>query len=119
MQVQPNPLSVTCPSRDLLDLIGDRWTLLVMMVVGQGVRRNGELKRRIGGISQKMLTQTLRLLERNGLVRRIDLRTVPPHVEYELTGLGSSLREAIVPLDAWIVANTHAVEAAKASLAAT
>lgn len=89
-----------------------------MLVVGNGLRRNGELKRTIGGISQKMLTQTLRLLEANGLVRRIDFQTVPPHVEYELTSLGQSLAEAMRPLHHWVDARFGEVQAARARFAA-
>ena len=89
----------------------------MMLVVGQGVRRNGELKRRIGGISQKMLTQTLRLLEANGMVARHDFQTVPPHVEYELTPLGESLAEAMRPLHLWVDARFGEVQAARAAFA--
>jgi DNA-binding HxlR family transcriptional regulator len=113
-----DPLAPDCPSRQLLDLIGDRWSLLVMMVVGQGVRRNGEMKRMIGGISQKMLTQTLRLLEAHGLVQRHDFQTVPPHVEYELTPLGHSLRAAMQPLHDWVETRFDEVQAARAAFAA-
>lgn len=88
-----------------------------MLVVGGGIRRNGALKRRITGISQKMLTQTLRLLEANGLVRRIDFQTVPPHVEYELTPLGQSLEQALRPLYAWIDRHFADVQAARRDFA--
>ncbi len=97
-----DPCKSDCPSRDLLDLIGDRWSLLILLVIGQGVNRNGALKRRIGGISQKMLTQTLRALEANGLVARHDFATVPPHVEYALTPMGISLQHALGPMFHWI-----------------
>ncbi len=97
-----DPCEAGCPSRGLLDLIGDRWSLLVMLVIAQGTHRNGELKRRIQGISQKMLTQTLRALEVNGLVERRDFGTVPPHVEYSLTPLGISLEHALTPLFQWV-----------------
>lgn len=113
-----DPCEAHCPSRDLLDLIGDRWSLLILLVVGQGVRRNGELKRRIGGISQKMLTQTLRALEANGLVARHDFATVPPHVEYELTPLGVSLGDALGPLFQWIEGSYPAVVQARTTFAA-
>ena len=103
-----DPCAAHCPSRDLIDLVGDKWTLLVMRAVGEGIRRNGELKRRIEGISQKMLTQTLRGLERNGLVARTDLQTVPPHVEYRLTALGASLGTALSGIDRWLEANIDA-----------
>ncbi len=94
-----------CPSRAILELIADKWTLLIMPALGHGPVRNGELLRTIGGVSQKMLTQTLRTLESNGLVRRIDHMEVPPRVEYELTELGRSLAETIKKLEGW--AETH------------
>ncbi len=97
-----DPCDAGCPSRELLDLIGDRWSLLVMLVIAQGAHRNGELKRRVQGISQKMLTQTLRALEVNGLILRKDFGTVPPHVEYSLTPLGISLEHALTPLFHWV-----------------
>ena len=112
-----DPCDAGCPSRDILDLIGDRWSLLLLLVIAQGHHRNGELKRRIGGISQKMLTQTLRALEANGLVERRDFQTVPPHVEYHLTLLGQSLGEAVGPLFGWIEREFDAVVAARAAFA--
>ncbi|MBN8846189.1 MAG: helix-turn-helix transcriptional regulator [Sphingomonadales bacterium] len=112
-----DPCEANCPSRDILDLIGDRWSLLLLLVIAQGVHRNGELKRRIGGISQKMLTQTLRALEANGLVERRDFQTVPPHVEYHLTALGVSLGNALTPLFGWIEDAFDAVLAARTAFA--
>lgn len=112
-----DPCEADCPSRDILDLIGDRWSLLLLLVIAQGVHRNGELKRRIGGISQKMLTQTLRALEANGLVERRDFQTVPPHVEYHLTNLGVSLGAALTPLFGWIEREFDAVVAARTAFA--
>jgi len=112
-----DPCEANCPSRDVLDLIGDRWSLLLLLVIAQGVHRNGELKRRVGGISQKMLTQTLRALEANGLVERRDFQTVPPHVEYHLTDLGVSLGDALTPLFGWIEREFDAVLAARAAFA--
>ena len=112
-----DPCEANCPSRDILDLIGDRWSLLLMLVIAQGAHRNGELKRRVGGISQKMLTQTLRALEANGLVDRRDFQTVPPHVEYHLTALGSSLQQAMAPLFGWIESEFDAVLSARAAFA--
>ena len=113
-----DPHDANCPSRDLLDLIGDRWSMLILLVVGHGVRRNGEIKRHIGGISQKMLTQTLRALEANGLVTRHDFATVPPHVEYALTPLGVSLGHALGPLFQWVEGSYPAVVQARADFAA-
>lgn len=100
-----DPCEAGCPSRELLDMVGDRWSLLILLMIGQGVRRNGALKRRVGGISQKMLTQTLRALEANGLVTRHDFATVPPHVEYALTPLGVSLGHALGAMFEWIEAH--------------
>ncbi|MBS0338911.1 MAG: helix-turn-helix transcriptional regulator [Proteobacteria bacterium] len=97
--------SASCPSRVALELIGSKWALLIVPLLDEGPVRNGEFMRRIEGISQKMLTQTLRELERNGLVERIDYQTVPPHVEYRLTALGRSLSRALVVVDQWAEAN--------------
>ena len=113
-----DPCDANCPSRDILDLVGDRWSLLILLVIAQGHSRNGELKRRVGGISQKMLTQTLRALEANGLVERHDFMTVPPHVEYHLTPLGVSLGDAMAPFFEWIERQFGAVQAARAAFAA-
>ena len=112
-----DPREANCPSRDILDLIGDRWSLLILLVIAQGYHRNGALKRRVEGISQKMLTQTLRALEANGLVERRDFQTVPPHVEYHLTALGVSLAAALKPLFDWIEGHFAAVVAAREAFA--
>ena len=90
-------LDPACPSRQALDRIADKWTALVIRSLAGGTLRYSDLERRVGGISQKMLTQTLRSLERDGLVERKVYPVVPPRVEYSLTRLGQSLRE---PLDA-------------------
>ncbi len=95
-------LRAGCESRRVLDLIADKWTTLVIYALGQnGTRRFGELNRDIEGISQKMLTQTLRRLERDGLVRRKVYPEVPPRVEYALTELGASLCEPLRALCRW------------------
>jgi DNA-binding HxlR family transcriptional regulator len=101
----PDPYDPTCPSRDVLDRIGDRWTVLVVGSLSQGPLRFSELGRRVRGISQKMLTQTLRGLERDGLVTRTVHAEVPPRVEYELTEPGQTLIAPLATLDAW--ARTH------------
>ena len=90
-----------CPSRRALELISSKWVPLILPALAPGPMRNGELLRRLDGISQKIMTQTLRDLERHGLVRREDMRTVPPHVRYHLTELGRSLNVALVALDRW------------------
>jgi DNA-binding HxlR family transcriptional regulator len=90
-----------CPPRQALDLIADRWTMIVIKALADGIQRYGALHREIGGISQKMLTQTLRSLERDGLVSRTVYPVVPPKVEYALTPLGESLFEQLAHLAAW------------------
>jgi DNA-binding HxlR family transcriptional regulator len=90
-----------CEIRELLDRLGDKWSLLVVELLGRGTRRFSELRREIDGVSQRMLTLTLRNLERDGLVTRTVHPVVPPRVDYELTELGRSLLEAVEPLVAW------------------
>jgi DNA-binding HxlR family transcriptional regulator len=87
--------------------------MLILPALAKAPMRNGALMRRVGGISQKMLTQTLRDLERNGLVVRDDLKTVPPHVEYRLSPLGRSLSDVLVTLDRWAERNFPALDAAR------
>jgi DNA-binding HxlR family transcriptional regulator len=86
-----NPFNAMCPSQDILALIGSKWSMLLLCILGDGPIRSGELGRRAGGISQKMLTQTLRELERHGIVSRRDYGEVPPRVEYSLTEKGRAL----------------------------
>jgi len=93
--------SLSCPSRAVLELVGSKWALLIIPLLAVKPERNNELLRRVEGISQKVLTQTLRDLERNGLVERIDHQTVPPHVEYRLTNLGRSLSDTLAVVDRW------------------
>ena len=94
-------LDAQCPSRLVLDRIADKWTALIIQVLAHGIRRYAELQREIGGISQKMLTQTLRSLERDGLVQRTVHPVVPPKVEYALTKLGRTLIEPLQGLCRW------------------
>ena len=91
----------TCEIRDLLDRLADKWSLLVVELLGDGTRRFSELRREIEGISQRMLTLTLRRLERDGLVRRTVHAVVPPQVDYDLTPLGATLLDAVAPLVGW------------------
>ncbi|HEV2749973.1 MAG TPA: helix-turn-helix domain-containing protein [Gemmatimonadales bacterium] len=109
----PDPWNPECPSRGLIAMLGSKWVLLLMPLLREGPKRNGELMRAIPDISQKMLTQTLRELESRGLVLRRDLQTVPPHVEYELTGLGKSLAKTIAHLDDWVVQNFNRTTASR------
>lgn len=88
-------------SREILSLIAEKWTILVLYALAFGVKRHGELKREITGISQKMLTQTLRNLERDGLVERKAYNEMPPRVEYTLTPLGETLSELLKNVCTW------------------
>ncbi len=90
-----------CPVRGILDKIGDKWSMLIVMTLSGGTLRFNEVKRRIPDISQKMLTQTLRDLQRDGMVARQVFPTVPPAVEYRLTELGSSILEPFGHLIGW------------------
>ena len=103
-----------CPSRLLLNKIASKWTLLIIDVLANKRRRKGELLRMIEGVSQKMLTQSLRDLEAMALVTRHDLQAVPPHVEYELTDLGRSLRRQVYRLDRWLEDNMREITCALA-----
>jgi DNA-binding HxlR family transcriptional regulator len=107
-----SPEVVDCGIRDVLDRIGDKWTLLVCIELTQGVRRFRELQRAVPGISQRMLTLTMRRLERDGMVQRTVFATVPPRVEYSLTPLGRSISGPIRVLAAW--AEEHRAEIAAA-----
>jgi DNA-binding HxlR family transcriptional regulator len=98
-----DPYDANCPTRRILDRIGDRWTVLIIGVLGDGPARFSELRRRIDGISQKMLTQTLRGLERDGLVLRTVYPEVPVRVEYALTDAGQTLLDPLAALHAWAV----------------
>jgi DNA-binding HxlR family transcriptional regulator len=112
---QPNVLDQNCESRQALDRIADKWTCLIVYALLDGPRRHGELRRAIGGISQKMLTQTLRSLERDGLVERTVIATIPPHVEYALTPLGQTLSEPLVAICHWAMDHLPELQAARAS----
>ncbi|MES2070669.1 MAG: helix-turn-helix domain-containing protein [Pseudomonadota bacterium] len=105
--------SQACPSRQALELIGSKWALLIIPALAAGPVRNNELLCKIEGVSQKMLTQTLKDLVRNGLVERRDYRLVPPHVEYQLSPLGKSLSKVLVPLDRWAEQHHEALQLAR------
>jgi DNA-binding HxlR family transcriptional regulator len=109
-----DPYARGCPSRDLLDRIGDKWTVLVLGELAKhGACRFSELRRRLSGVSEKMLTQTLRALERDGLVHRTVYPAVPVRVEYALTPLGQTLREPLKALTEWSVRHITEVLAAR------
>lgn len=99
-------------TRRILDIIGDKWSLLVIHTLEQGTLRFSEIRRLIEAISQRVLTRTLRQLERNGLVSRTVVPTIPPRVSYTLTMLGVSLLEAVRPLLAWVIENRMRIASA-------
>lgn len=109
---KPNVYDPGCPSRDVLAIIGGKWSLMVICCLSAGPVRTLTLKRRIGGISQKMLTQTLRELERHGLIERIDYGEVPPRVDYRLTSLGKSLGPVVKAMENWITRHYPRMRAA-------
>ena len=98
---------------EVLARVGDKWTVLVVTVLGAGPKRFNEIRRALGSISQRMLTMTLRGLERDGLVTRTVFTTIPPRVDYELTSLGHSLLEPVSGLGLWARQNRLAIEEAR------
>lgn len=104
-----------CPARTTLDLVADTWSVVVVVGLGRGPARYTDLRQTIGGISKKMLTQTLRRLVDNGLVERRSLRTAPPGVEYRLTPLGRSLLEPVAALSRWAEEHAGALVDARAA----
>lgn len=116
-RLTPDVFNANCGSRQVLDLIADRWSMLLIYALGRQVRRHGELKRIVGGISQKMLTQTLRALERDGLVTRSVYDVLPPRVEYSLTPLGQTLLEPLRAICRWAENHLPQVNTARAASA--
>jgi DNA-binding HxlR family transcriptional regulator len=110
----PSVFDAKCGSQQVLDLIADRWTALVIYALARGTQRYSELQRTIGGVSQKMLTQTLRNLERNGLVERRVYPVVPPKVEYTLTPLGQTLIDPLRTVCRWAEEHLQDLEKARA-----
>ncbi|MBV9077747.1 MAG: helix-turn-helix transcriptional regulator [Methylobacteriaceae bacterium] len=104
---------------EVLSRVGDKWSVLVVMTLGDRPRRFSELKRAIGSISQRMLTLTLRGLERDGLVARVVTPSIPPRVDYELTPLGKSLRGPVEALGRWAMAHQGEVQASRAAFDAS
>ncbi|HEU0309590.1 MAG TPA: helix-turn-helix domain-containing protein [Sphingomicrobium sp.] len=103
----------------LLNRVGDKWSMQVVMELAAGPKRFSELKRGLDGISQRMLTLTLRGLERDGLISRHVTPTIPPRVDYELTELGISLREPVVALGTWALEHIDCIAAARLRYDAT
>jgi DNA-binding HxlR family transcriptional regulator len=112
-KIQPDVFNPNCDSRQVLTLLADRWSMLLIYALSRGVRRHGELKRMVGGISQKMLTQTLRSLERDGIVRRRVYAVVPPRVEYTLTPLGKTLLDPLRSICRWAESHLPQVRTAR------
>ena len=99
--------------REVLNRVGDKWSVQIVQLLAGGPMRFSELKRAIEGISQRMLTLTLRGLERDGLVSRTVFPTVPPRVDYELTELGRTLQEPVMALACWAASHREAIQAAR------
>lgn len=112
---KPLAICVDEEVRCLLDQIADKWTLLVMGLLEQGPKRFTSLRREIGNVSQKMLTQTLRQLERNGIVHRTVYAQIPPRVEYTLSPLGRTLCEPVAAIRKWTEAHCEEIMAARAA----
>ena len=110
----PHVDSVDCRRvSQVLARVGDKWTVLIVRSLGEGPRRFNELKRLVGGISQRMLTLTLKGLERDGMVTRIVTPSIPPRVDYELTDLGHSLLVPVRALGEWAMANIPRIDEAR------
>ena len=113
MLTEPDVFNENCPCRQLLKLLAEKWVLLIVHALAGGPLRTAALRRAVGGISEKMLFQTLRRLERSGLVERRAYAEVPPRVDYRLTDLGRSLSVPVRAMDAWIEQNLKAVQKAE------
>ncbi|WGD56150.1 helix-turn-helix domain-containing protein [Bradyrhizobium sp. CB1650] len=111
---RPDPDHADCRGvASVLSRVGDKWSVFVIMMLGDGPKRFNELKRMINGISQRMLTLTLRGLERDGLVTRTIFPTIPPRVDYELTDLGRGLSRPVEALGKWAMEHLAQIEAAR------
>ena len=108
-----NAYLAACPSRQLLDSISDKWVTLVLAHLAEGPQRYSELSRKLAGVSQKMLTQTLRKLERDGMISRTVTPSVPVRVDYELTPLGRSLHSVVLQFKTWAESHMDDVIAAR------
>ena len=111
MTAEPQHLLADCRrAADLLARVGDKWTILVLVAIGERRLRFGELHRAVNGISQRMLTVTLRNLEQDGILTRTAYPTIPPRVEYELSDRGRSLKLALAPIGKWVMENRADIE---------
>src|SRR3954469_3131007 len=110
-----NAYIAECPTRQLVDTLGDKWVTLVLCALADGPQRYTQLARRIAGVSQKMLTQTLRTLERDGIVTRTVTPSVPVRVDYELTELGTSILPVVAAIKQWSERHIDEIHAARAA----
>jgi len=111
-------LNVNCPSRDVLIRVTSRWSVLILLALQDQTLRFSELRRTVGGVSERMLAQNLRYLEEDGFVQRIAYDVVPPHVEYRLTPLGREVGEQVVGLADWLELNLGRILAQREKSAA-
>lgn len=112
-EMKPNVYAAECPTRQILDRVGDKWAVLILLLLREEPMRFNQLRRTIEGISQKMLSQVLKSLERDGLLKRRAIATVPVTVEYSITQLGLTLAAAVDPLRDWAEENLKDVLAAQ------
>jgi DNA-binding HxlR family transcriptional regulator len=115
MDVRDLPPPSTCQASEVLGRVGDKWSLQVIFSLGEGTKRFTDLNRGIAGISQRMLTVTLRGLERDGLITRTMYPVMPPRVDYTLTAMGRTLQEAAATLIGWVHEHVEEIEAARAA----
>ncbi|MDA3132139.1 transcriptional regulator [Atlantibacter hermannii] len=108
-----NLFAEQCPSRDVLKHVTSRWGVLILVALRDGTHRFSDLRRKMGGVSEKMLAQTLQWLEQDGFVNRVSYPVVPPHVEYSLTPLGEQVSEKVAALADWIEMNLPQVMASR------
>lgn len=101
--------ALECPSREILKHVTSRWAVLVLVALMEGTHRFSDLRRKVGGVSEKMLAQTLQCLERDGFINRVSLPVVPPHVEYNLTAMGEEVGHKVESLADWIEENLHRI----------
>lgn len=106
-----NLFAESCPSRDVLKHVTSRWGVLILVALREGTHRFSDLRRKMGGVSEKMLAQSLQALEQDGFINRISYPVVPPHVEYSLTPMGEAVSEKVAALADWIEVNLPEVMA--------
>ncbi|MCZ3384784.1 MULTISPECIES: winged helix-turn-helix transcriptional regulator [Kosakonia] len=104
-----NLFAEQCPSRDVLKHVTSRWGVLILVALREGTHRFSDLRRKMGGVSEKMLAQSLQWLEQDGFINRVSYPVVPPHVEYSLTPLGEQVSEKVAALADWIELNIEQV----------